>query len=229
MKSKRYQAGVYPACQKCRAAVFCIRRELGGRACQIGIHALRAGERFRPFSSSSMSLLVVCDGSVKTCLPGSGTGSRQQVTGFNLPGEIISFEAMINPVTRHDVVALEATTVREITCASDPVANMAVWRDLLGLLRADSSHRRARLRPFAGRQNATQRLTVWLGNLADRCRLRGFDPQAVAFRMTRAEIGNYLGLAKETVCRLFVQFQREGLIQQRGRRFLIRRPDAFVS
>jgi len=58
---------------------------------------------------------------------------------------------------------------------------------------------------------------VFLLNLADRYRLRGYSSTEFVLRMTREEIGSYLGLKLETVSRLFSRFQEEGLIQVQGR------------
>ena len=57
---------------------------------------------------------------------------------------------------------------------------------------------------------AKERLAVFLLNLADRYRSRGYSATEYVLRMTREEIGNYLGLTLETVSRLFSRFQEEG-------------------
>ena len=98
---------------------------------------------------------------------------------------------------------------------------------MLGLLRDDAAHRRARLRPFAGRQTAAQRLSAWLGNLVERCQHRGLDPRHGISHDARGD-RQLPWPGQETVCRLFVQYQRDGWIEQRGRRFLIHRPEAFL-
>jgi CRP/FNR family transcriptional regulator len=224
-KTMTNTAGSFPACAQCRAAGFCARPAGSTDAYRITARRLRHGEPFHSADVPAHTFFVLCEGTAKLCR--RGAGEHAQVTGFHIPGELISFEAMADPSARQDAVALESCTIREITCHCDPQPNSAIWSAMLGLLRADAAQRRARLRPFAGRQTASQRLMAWLGNIADRYQQRGLDPRVVALRMTRAEIGSYLGLAKETVCRLFVQFQRHGWIEQRGRRFLIRRPEAF--
>lgn len=219
-------AGSYRACTRCRAAGFCVHPQAGQGIYRVQARRVRAGESLHTPEQSPHTFFVLCEGMARSCTR-RHDGSLQ-TNDFHLPGELISFEAMADPAARQDAVALEPCTVREITCQCDPEANAVVWGAMLGLLRDDAAHRRARLRPFAGRQTAAQRLSAWLGNLVERCQHRGLDPRAMAFRMTRAEIGSYLGLAKETVCRQFVQYQRDGWIEQRGRRFLIRRPEAFL-
>jgi CRP/FNR family transcriptional regulator len=64
---------------------------------------------------------------------------------------------------------------------------------------------------------AEERLASFLLNLSERYRRRGYSSSEFVLRMTREEIGSYLGLKLETVSRLFSRFQEEGLIQVQGR------------
>ena len=68
-----------------------------------------------------------------------------------------------------------------------------------------------------GRLRAEERLAVFLLNLSKRYQRRGYSPTEFVLRMTREEIGSYLGLKLETVSRLFSRFQEEGLLQVQGR------------
>jgi CRP/FNR family transcriptional regulator len=68
-----------------------------------------------------------------------------------------------------------------------------------------------------GSMRAEQRLAVFLLNLSHRYQDRGYSATELVLRMTREEIGSYLGLKLETVSRLFSRFQQEGLIQVQGR------------
>jgi CRP/FNR family transcriptional regulator len=64
---------------------------------------------------------------------------------------------------------------------------------------------------------AEERLATFLINLSERYRRRGYSSTEFVLRMTREEIGSYLGLTLETVSRLFSRFQEEGLLQVQGR------------
>jgi CRP/FNR family transcriptional regulator len=63
-----------------------------------------------------------------------------------------------------------------------------------------------------GTMRAEERLAAFLLNLSQRFTARGYSPQEFHLRMTREEIGSYLGLKLETVSRAFSRFQDEGLI-----------------
>jgi CRP/FNR family transcriptional regulator len=64
-----------------------------------------------------------------------------------------------------------------------------------------------------GSMRAEERLATFLINLSRRFVRRGYSSSDFHLRMTREELGSYLGLKLETVSRLFSQFQKEGLIE----------------
>ena len=64
-----------------------------------------------------------------------------------------------------------------------------------------------------GSMRAEERLAAFLVNLSQRLTARGYSPVRFVLRMSRREIGSYLGLTLETVSRVFSRFQREGLIR----------------
>jgi CRP/FNR family transcriptional regulator len=63
-----------------------------------------------------------------------------------------------------------------------------------------------------GTMRAEERLAAFLLNLSQRLVVRGYSRDDFHLRMTREEIGSYLGLSLETVSRLFSRFQDEKLI-----------------
>ena len=68
-----------------------------------------------------------------------------------------------------------------------------------------------------GSMQAEERLAVFLLDLSARYRERGYSPTEFVLRLTRQEIGSYLGVKLETVSRAFSRFQEEGLLQVQGR------------
>ena len=65
--------------------------------------------------------------------------------------------------------------------------------------------------------SAEQRLAAFLLSLSRRYQRLGFSANRFVLRMTRDELGNYLGITLETVSRLMSRFQREGLVSVRQR------------
>jgi CRP/FNR family transcriptional regulator len=72
-----------------------------------------------------------------------------------------------------------------------------------------------------GTMSADERLAAFLLNLVQRLHARGFSGTELVLRMTRQEIGNFLGLKLETVSRTFSRFADEGLVAVRHRHIRI--------
>lgn len=134
---------------------------------------------------------------------------RDQVTGFHMAGEIVGMDGIGTDHHTSDVIALEDSEVCIIPYARLEEAGMqrqlhkAMSRELV---------RDQGVMLLLGTMRAEERLAAFLLNLSTRFVARGFSPSEFHLRMTRDEIGSYLGLSLETVSRLFSRFQDEGLI-----------------
>ena len=170
----------------------------------------RAGERFT-------SLYAIRSGSCKTIsLTEDG---QDQVAGYHMAGEIIGTDGIGNDQYACQAVALEDTEV----CALPFERLEALGRrhvrfqhNLHRLLSREIA-RQAKVMLLLGSMLAERRLAVFLLDLSDRYHARGYSSCEFVLRMTREEIGSYLGLKLETVSRLFSRFQRDGLVQVEGR------------
>jgi CRP/FNR family transcriptional regulator, anaerobic regulatory protein len=164
------------------------------------------GERFR-------SLYVVKTGSVKTYAP-SEEGA-EQVLGFHLPGEVIGLDAIDKEVHACTAKVLETSAICEIPFArleelsgSIPSLQHQMYRLLSKEIGQDTE-----MLLLLGKKSADERLAVFLLSISQRLRKRGLCPTDFYLSMSRHEIGNYLGLAVETISRLFTRFQDEGLLK----------------
>jgi CRP/FNR family transcriptional regulator len=170
-----------------------------------GDYLFRSGEGFR-------SLYVVKTGSVKTYAPSEEGG--EQVLGFHLPGEIIGLDAIDSDVHACSARVLETSAICELPfsrleelTATIPSLQHQMYR----LLSKEIGHDTEMLL-LLGKKNAEERLAAFLVNMSSRLHKRGLSPTDFHLSMSRHEIGNYLGLAVETVSRLFTRFQEEGLL-----------------
>ena len=68
-----------------------------------------------------------------------------------------------------------------------------------------------------GSMLADERVAAFLLNLIYRLETRGFSGSSIVLRMSREEIGSFLGLKLETVSRTFSKFQAEGLLSVHSR------------
>ena len=180
----------------------------------------RAGERFE-------AVYAVRSGGFKTV--GNSRHGDEKITGFHLPGEMLGLDAINSAQHSYDAVALEDSEVCVFPFAQLEAAAMkspALQHQLFRTLSSDIS-RDSGLMLLLGAMNAEQRLAAFILSLSRRYQRLGFAPNRFVLRMTREEIGNYLGLTIETVSRLFSRFQREGLLGLQQRDVEIRNPDAL--
>jgi CRP/FNR family transcriptional regulator len=170
----------------------------------------RTGEAFH-------SLYAIQLGSLKTAV--LAEDGREQVTGYHILGEIIGFDGIGTDHHRTVATALEDTEVCVLPFISveNLARTMPVLQHNLHRMMSTEIAREQSVMLLLGSMRAEERLAVFLLNLADRYGHRGYSSTEYVLRMTREEIGNYLGLKLETVSRLFSRFQGEGLIQVQGR------------
>jgi CRP/FNR family transcriptional regulator len=178
-------------------------------------HALfRAGEPFR-------SLYAVRTGFFKTCV--AADDGRDQVTGFQMAGELLGLDGIGTERHSVDAIALEDSQVCVIPYAQlETLARE--FGDLQRQLHKIMSREIVRdhgVMLLLGSMRAEERLAAFLLNLTQRLRARGFSSSALVLRMTREEIGSYLGLKLETVSRAFSKFQEDGLLAVRQRQIRI--------
>jgi CRP/FNR family transcriptional regulator len=64
-----------------------------------------------------------------------------------------------------------------------------------------------------GNMRAGQRFAVFLADLSARYAASGYSPTSFQLRMSREDIGNYLGLTTESISRLLSRFKKQGLLK----------------
>jgi len=170
----------------------------------------RAGE---PFAS----LYAIRLGSLKTTV--LAEDGREQVSGYHMPGDLVGLDGISTDRHGCQAVALEDTEVCALPFAriEDLARAVPALQHNLHLFMSREIARDHGMMLSLGSMRAEERLALFLLHLAERYRRRGYSSTEYVLRMTREEIGSYLGLKLETVSRLFSRFQGEGLIQIQGR------------
>jgi CRP/FNR family transcriptional regulator len=178
------------------------------------------GDRFE-------QVYAVRSGTLKSTL-NLGDG-REQVSAFHMAGEQLGLDGVANGIHASGAVALEDTEVCTIPFASlAALANIGSMRHLLARLMSREIVREHSLMLLLGSMGAQERLAVFLLNLAQRLKARGYSALEFHMRMTRAEIGSHLGLKLETVSRTLSAFQQQGLIEVDKRHIRILDPAALA-
>ena len=174
----------------------------------------RAGESFQ-------SLFAVRTGFFKTCV--SSEDGRDQVTGFQMAGELLGLDGISTDHHTCDAVALEDSQVCVI-----PFARLeGLSREFSALqhqfhkIMGREIVRDHGVMLLLGSMRAEERLAAFLLNLTQRLQARGFSASSLVLRMTREEIGSYLGLKLETVSRAFSKFQDDAILDVKQRHIRI--------
>ena len=185
-----------------------------------GDNLFRNGDKFN-------ALYAIRTGFFKTRI--SAEDGRDQVTGFQMAGEIIGLDGIVSDHHTCDAVALEDAEVcvmpfdrieelsREITSLQRHVHKI-MSREIV---------RENGVMLLLGSMRAEERLAAFLLNLVQRLHARGFSQSELVLRMTREEIGSFLGLKLETVSRTFSKFVDDGIVEVKQRHVRILNPDGL--
>ena len=170
----------------------------------------RAGDPFH-------ALYAIRVGSLKAML--LAEDGREQVAGFHLPGEILGLDGVATNHHQAAAIALEDTEVCVLPFANVQglARSLPALQQNLHQIMSKEIVRDQGMMMLLGSMSAEQRVAVFLLNLADRHRRRGYSSTEFVLRLTREELGSYLGLKLETVSRQFSRFQEGGLVQLQGR------------
>jgi CRP/FNR family transcriptional regulator, anaerobic regulatory protein len=158
------------------------------------IYAVRAG--------TLKSSLMLADG-------------REQVSGFHIAGELVGLDGVAQGHHASATMALEDTELCAIPYShlSDMAANTSGMQHVISRLMSREILREHSLMMLLGSMNADERLAAFLLNLSQRYAARGYSANEFHLRMSRAEIGSYLGMKLETVSRTFSAFQQQRLLE----------------
>jgi CRP/FNR family transcriptional regulator len=173
------------------------------------------------------SLYAIRTGFFKTCV--ATEDGRDQVTGFQMAGEVMGLDGIVNDHHTCDAVALEDAEVcvlpfERIEELSHEIASMQ--RHVHKIMSREIVRENG-VMLLLGSMRAEERLAAFLLNLVQRLHTRGFSQSELVLRMTREEIGSYLGLKLETVSRTFSKFAEDGIIEVKQRHVRILKSEAL--
>ena len=190
------------------------------RTVKRGASLFHNGEKFT-------SLYAIRTGFFKTTV--NTEDGRDQVTGFQMAGEIIGLDGIVNELHTCDAIALEDAEV----CVLPFDRIEEISREINSLQRhvhkimSREIVREHGVMLLLGSMRAEERLAAFLLNLVQRLQARGFSKTELILRMTREEIGSYLGMKLETVSRTFSKFADDGLVEVKQRHIHICDADAL--
>jgi CRP/FNR family transcriptional regulator len=239
--SSKAAATIFPSCHavptvscaQCRLSAICLPLSLHvedidkvneiiqrGRPLQKGQHLYHDNDPFN-------SIYAVRSGSIKTvAITDDG---QEQVTGFYLPGEILGVDGVGSQNHCNSAVALETTAICEIPfnlmedlATSIPRLQRHLFQILGREIRSDQQ-----LITLLSKSSAEEKIATFLLSISSRNHRRRLSATAFRLPMSRADIGNYLGLTVETVSRCLSRLQKQNVIQADKREIVINDLDAL--
>lgn len=144
---------------------------------------------------------------------------RDQVTGFQMAGEVIGLDGIVSDRHSCDAIALEdaEVCVMPYERIEDLSREVPALQSHVHKIMSREIVREHGVMLLLGSMRAEERLAAFLLNLVQRLHARGFSQSELVLRMTREEIGSYLGLKLETVSRTFSKFAEDGIIEVKQR------------
>jgi CRP/FNR family transcriptional regulator, anaerobic regulatory protein len=179
------------------------------------------GDRLFHTGDEFQSLYAVRTGFFKTCI--SSEDGRDQVTGFQMAGELLGLDGIGTERHTCDAVALEDSQVCVIPYSQleDLTREFSDLQRQFHKIMSREIVRDHGVMLLLGSMRAEERLAAFVLNLTQRLQARGFSASSLILRMTREEIGSYLGLKLETVSRTFSKFQDEGFLEVKQRQIRV--------
>jgi CRP/FNR family transcriptional regulator len=223
------------SCQNCTLADLCLPHGmckdemerldaivLRQQPIQPGHHLFRPGDK-------SHALFALRSGALKSyCITEDG---QEQVLGFTLPGELTGIDGLSGGSYASAAVVLETSSICELPfskleklCSDLP----GLQRQLLNVVGREITTDQQMLM-LLGKRTAEERLASFLLSLSSRYKQRNLSATEFNLPMSRQDIGNYLGLAIETVSRLFAQFQDKGILKVNRRQIIILDMDSLKT
>jgi len=213
------RAGTPAACSRCGSRIVgvCAALDIAGLdeiSHETRRSTVKAREALFHEGDAATSIIMLMSGTAK--LSRLMPDGRQQVLGFRFSGDILGFTQ-----SRTHAAGAEMLTEGSICRMTRPQLEAmlerfpATQRRLIDLCAQELALTQDQLVTM-GRRHAEQRVAAFLLSLADAARRRGTPLQNLDMPMTRAEIGDLLGLALETVSRAFTALRKRGLVRETG-------------
>ena len=181
----------------------------------------RRGESIFRQGDPFNSIYAVRAGMVKTTV--INARGEEQITGFYFPGELIGLNSLHENVYMGTAITLETVSVCQIPFVKlDELSALLpeLRRQLMRQMSQEISDEQNMMLVLA-KTSAEEKLGNFLIRLSHRFKRLGFSATQFRLTMSRVDIGNYLGLAVETVSRTLTKLQLRGVIKVEGKEVTI--------
>ncbi|MEY4083741.1 MAG: fumarate/nitrate reduction transcriptional regulator Fnr [Pseudomonadota bacterium] len=227
------QKSLKVACSSCNLRELCLpvglsNEELGRLDSLIaGRRRIKRGATLYKSGDPFTAIYAIRTGFFKTEV--NTPDGREQVTGFQMMGEIVGLDGIVQDHHSCNAIALEDSEVciMPFDRIEELSREFGTLQRHIHKIMSREIVRDQGVMLILGNMRADERLAAFLMNLVQRLHARGFSQSEVILRMTRKEIGNYLGMQLETVSRTFSKFVDDGIIEVNQRHIVIKDTDAL--
>lgn len=190
------------------------------RPLERGQHLYHAGDRFN-------SIYALRSGSLKTYV--MSENGEEHIIGVKMPGDLLGLSDINSSTYTRAAKALETCSICEIPYERFEELTREIpdlHHHILNMMSLEIHHEQDRV-TMCKKLSAEARLAGLLITLSGRFAQRGFSATEFNLSISRSDIANMLGLAVETVSRLFTQFQEQGLLQVERKHVKLLNPSAL--
>ena len=211
-------ANLHSVCEQCGIYKLCMPSGLNSgdldlldriikrrRPLERGQHLYHAGDMFN-------SIFALRSGSLKTYV--MTEEGEEHIIGIKMPGDLLGLSDINSSQYTRSAKALETCSICEIPYERFERLTQEIpdlHHHILGMMSREIHHEQDRV-TMCKKLSAEARLAGLLLMLSHRFEQRGFSAAEFNLSMSRSDIANMLGLAVETVSRLFTQFQEQNLL-----------------
>jgi CRP/FNR family transcriptional regulator len=205
-------------CENCNLDDICLPKgfdqfEIGELSLLVSRNNIRQkGEVIYHAGSPYRGMIAIRSGSAK--LISFGLQGQELIVDFTLPGEVLGFDGLETKIYNCTAIALEMVNYCYLEDKKIDHFNAQNSHINELLLQRSCAQFNAQVnRMILNRSTAEERVAYFLLQISERLKKRGYSELEFRLSMTREEIGNHLGLAHETVSRLFNSFQVKNMIE----------------
>jgi len=212
-------------CSTCALRHYCLPQGLSSddvntlQKVIVNARTIKRGETLFRVGDTFDTLYAIRSGSIKTVVSTPNGNGREQVMGLHLGGDALGLEGFDNGRHACQAIALEDSSVCLVPYVHFERAcreTSALQRRLLQLLSREVV-RKATQTLILGTLRADERVAALLLDLSARLTRRGYAGNEFNLRLTRDDMGSFLGITLETVSRTLSRFQAKGLIDANGK------------
>ncbi len=205
------------ACQYCKLRKTCIASEIeqdiNSNSHHINHHSslVNQGEHLYFSGDPLEAIYIVKSGAFKSYLINSD--GHEQIVDFHLPGDILGFDAIAAHHFESTAVALERSSICTLPVSQIEHLIKELVPNWFMTVLTSTLNQQQRNISVLGKKDAKARLAAFLWDMSKNLQSLGFSKKNLRLNMSRQDIGNYLGLASETISRIFTKLQQDGVLE----------------